>query len=179
VSERITIEGVRVIDLDAHVDDRGSLAEVYRASWMPAVRPIVQANLSRSRAGVLRGMHFHRRQTDHWVIESGSAWVGLYDLRAGSPTEKTGQTIQVDAAAGLVVIVIPPGVAHGFCALTDLTLLYLVDVEFDGGDEFGFAWNDPALGVEWPLAAPVVSDRDAAAPSLTAALADPPRFTPG
>jgi dTDP-4-dehydrorhamnose 3,5-epimerase len=122
-------------------------------------------------------MHFHRRQTDHWVIASGSGSVGLYDLRAGSPTEKTAQTIQVDAAAGLVGIVIPPGVAHGFCALTDLTLLYLVDVEFDGGDEFGFAWNDPSLGVEWPVTEPIVSDRDAAAPSLTAVLADPPRFT--
>lgn len=176
MTERRVIDGVRVIDLEAHADDRGSLTEVYRASWVPSMPPMVQANVSRSRAGVLRGMHFHRRQTDHWVIAAGRGSVGLYDLRAGSPTENAPQTIQVDAAAGLVGIVIPPGVAHGFCALTDLTLLYLVDAEFDGSDEFGFAWNDPALGIEWPVAVPVVSDRDAAAPPLAAVLADPPRF---
>jgi dTDP-4-dehydrorhamnose 3,5-epimerase len=176
MSERPPIEGVRVIELEAHADDRGSLTEVYRGSWVSWMPHVVQANLSRSRAGVLRGMHFHRRQSDHWVIASGSGSVGLYDLRDGSPTEKRAQTIRVDTAEGLVGIVIPPGVAHGFCALTDLTLLYLVDAEFDGGDEFGFAWNDPALGIDWPVAEPVVSDRDAAAPSLATVLADPPRF---
>jgi dTDP-4-dehydrorhamnose 3,5-epimerase len=68
---------------------------------------------------------------------------------------------------------IPPGVAHGFLAETDLLLGYLVDRYFDGTDESGIAWNDPELGIGWPVADPVVSDRDRSNPSLSEALRDP------
>ncbi len=173
------IQGVGLLDLDPHADVRGSLTELYRVSWWPAAPRVSQLNLSRSAAGVLRGMHVHRRQTDRWVVISGSGLVALRDLRSGSPSAGTTQTIEVDAPARLRAITIPPGVAHGFCAVTDLTLLYLVDQEFDGTDELGFAWNDPGLGVVWPVSAPVLSDRDLAAPGLTRFVAEQASFPAG
>jgi dTDP-4-dehydrorhamnose 3,5-epimerase len=168
------LHGVQIRELISHTDVRGSLAEVYRREWFPEAESVVQVNLSRSRAGVLRGMHFHRRQTDYWCFVEGSAFVGLFDLRAGSPSERQAQTFGLDTASVLRGLVIPPGVAHGFYAETDVTLLYLVDRAFDGRDEHGFAWNDPDLPIEWPDARPTVSERDAIAVPLVEALLDPP-----
>jgi dTDP-4-dehydrorhamnose 3,5-epimerase len=134
---------------------------------------MLQANVSRSRAGVLRGPHFHRRQADYWVVIEGRAFVGLIDLRAGSPTESERQqlTLDGDEPAGLYI---PPGVAHGFYAQTDLILQYLVDTYHDGSDEFGVAWDDPDLGIAWPTTQPLLSERDRANPSLAEVLRDPP-----
>jgi dTDP-4-dehydrorhamnose 3,5-epimerase len=160
--------------LQIHADDRGSLAETYRREWLPTgARDMVQANLSRSRAGVLRGPHFHRRQADYWVVIEGRAFVGLVDLRAGSPTEGERQQLTLDAEepAGLYI---PPGVAHGFYAQTDLILQYMVDAYHDGTDEFGIAWDDPELGIAWPTTQPVLSERDRTNPSLAEVLRDPP-----
>lgn len=137
---------------------------------------MVQSNLSRSRSGVLRGMHFHRRQADYWCVLEGRALVALYDLRAGSPTQGEAASIEIDVAEGYRGIYVPPGVAHGFFARSDMALQYLVDRYFDGTDEFGFTWDDPALPVTWPAAEPILSDRDASAPALSEALADPPRW---
>ena len=84
---------------------------------------------------------------------SGEMFVALVDLRTGSPTERAdldAATVGGDAAG----LFIPPGVAHGFLAETDLVLGYLVDRYFDGTDEWGVAWNDPALGIDWPAADP-------------------------
>lgn len=135
-----------------------------------------QANLSRSRAGVLRGLHFHRRQTDFQVFVAGVAAIGLFDLRQGSPTEGRSFLVQADAEQGPIGVLVPPGVAHGFCALTEVTLIYLVDEEFTGQDEHGVAWDDPALGIDWPLEAPILSDRDRSNPPLADVLRDPPAF---
>jgi dTDP-4-dehydrorhamnose 3,5-epimerase len=134
---------------------------------------MLQANVSRSKAGVLRGPHFHRRQADYWVVIEGRAFVGLIDLRAGSPTESERQqlTLDGDEPAGLYI---PPGVAHGFYAQTDLILHYLVDTYHDGSDEFGVAWDDPDLGIAWPTTQPLLSDRDRTNPSLAEVLRDPP-----
>jgi dTDP-4-dehydrorhamnose 3,5-epimerase len=73
---------------------------------------------------------------------------------------------------------IPPGVAHGFLAVTDLTLGYLVDRYFDGSDEWGIAWNDPELGIDWPATDPVLSERDRNNPRLAEALRDPIPYRP-
>jgi dTDP-4-dehydrorhamnose 3,5-epimerase len=169
--------GVAVSDLIAHPDDRGALTELFRQSWLPPGISMVQANLSTSRAGVLRGMHFHRHQVDYWIVLEGVAFVGLFDLRAGSPSERATATITLDAAAGLHALYIPPGVAHGFCAVTEMQLQYLVSCEFTGADEHGFSWNDPALGIRWPVADPIVSERDSTSGSLADALADQPTFS--
>ena len=171
----IAIEGIHLVDLSSHSDDRGSFTELYRRDWIPGSREMVQGNLSQSRTGVLRGLHFHRRQADYWVVLNGDAIVGLFDLRAGSPTEGEPATLRLRGAdpRGLYI---PAGVAHGFAAESDVRLLYLVDEPFDGSDEAGIAWNDAGLGISWPRANPILSGRDRANPSLAAALADPPRY---
>lgn len=170
------IAGVRIVDLTTRTDPRGGFTELFRLDRFPGVRPMVQCNLSYSRPGVLRGMHFHRLQADYWCVLEGRALVGLYDLRAGSPTERTGWSMDVDATEGHRGIYVPPGVAHGFFAHSEVKLHYLVDRHFDGTDEFGFSWEDPDLPITWPVSDPTVSARDAAAPALAEVLNDPPRW---
>jgi dTDP-4-dehydrorhamnose 3,5-epimerase len=176
VTDPDRLAGVRIRELIARSDDRGSFTEIFRPEWLPGTQPIAQSNLSRSHAGVLRGMHFHRRQADYWCFTRGHVWVALFDLRAGSPTERRPQTLELDAPREMIGLYVPPGVAHGFYAHTEATLLYLVDRGFDGTDEFGFAWNDPDLPVTWPAGNPVVSERDRTAPPLSEALSDPPEW---
>lgn len=114
-------------------------------------------------------MHFHRRQSDWWVLIEGSAFVALLDLRGtGSPGSP--ETLSLDASDRLTGLYIPPGVAHGFLALTDMTLQYMVDLPFDGTDEHGFAWDDPAAAIDWPNPNPVLSERDMSNPTLEEAL---------
>ena len=164
----VGIEGVRLFSLTAHEDGRGSVAEIFRREWIPGADEFVQANLSMSKAGVLRGLHFHRRQADYWCVLGGTAFVGLYDLREGSPTSGSKAEVTLSSDLGRSGLYIPPGVAHGFYAETDLMLAYLVDRTFDGTDEFGVAWDDPEVAIAWPNADPIVSDRDRANPALTA-----------
>ncbi len=170
-----SIAGVETWELRRLGDERGSFAETYRREWLPAgAREMVQSNLSRSRAGVLRGMHYHREQADHWVVIEGRAFVALYDLRTGSPTRGERQELEMDgqSPSGLYI---PPGVAHGFSARTEVALQYLVDAYYGSGqDEHGIAWDDPELGIGWPDPEPVLSERDRANPPLAEALHDPP-----
>ena len=131
----------------------------------------MQANLSSSARGVLRGLHLHQRQLDRWIVLDGVAFVALVDLRpmvvgqAAEPSLLTA-TLRKDDT-----VVIPPGVAHGFLAIEPLELMYVVTNEYDGTDELGFAWNDPLVGVDWPIVPtldgrPVVSDRDNSNPAI-------------
>lgn len=170
------IRDVRLVDLVAHGDPRGTFTELYRQAWLPdGVPPIVQTNLSRSAAGVLRGLHFHRRQADYWCVLSGRAFVVLADLRADAPTFRRVETVTFDAGEAHRGLYVPPGVAHGFCALTDLDLLYQVDAYFTGEDEHGVAWDDPELAIAWPVERPILSERDRRNPSLADALGEPPQ----
>ncbi len=119
-------------------------------------------------------MHFHQRQWDLWVPAGGTLFAAVYDLRTGSPTEAAHDTVELDAATPQALL-IPPGVAHGYQALTDATLVYLVTNEYDGTDEEGLRYDDPALGFAWPEPAGAVSDRDRDAPDATDVVR--PRFT--
>jgi len=168
----VGIAGVSLFLLAVHPDSRGSFTEVFRQEWLPPGAQMLQANLSRSRAGVLRGLHFHRRQADYWCISSGKALVGLFDLRRGSPTAGKRAEIRLDAGEGSRSLYIPKGVAHGFYAETDVLLQYLVDQYYTGGDEFGVAWDDPDVGIEWPARDPILSDRDRSNPPLADVLKD-------
>lgn len=162
------IDGASWGKLTRHADERGAFRELWRASDRPAV---VQANLSTSAAGVLRGLHLHRRQTDYWVVGVGRAFVALVDVRpllddaAASPIVESRELAEDDW------VVIPPGVAHGFLAVARLELLYFVTNPYDGTDEQGFAWDDPLAAVPWPVATtpsglPILSTRDTTNPSL-------------
>jgi dTDP-4-dehydrorhamnose 3,5-epimerase len=169
------IEGVRVTGLETRADERGSFTEVYRKAWFSGGPVFVQGNLSRSHMGVVRGMHYHVRQADLWVPIDGTITIGLHDVRSSSPTGGASMTLDLGQSPDTrAAVFIPPGVAHGFCATSELLLLYLVDREYDGTDEHGFSPTDPALGFTWPVASPILSDRDREAPGLNEALAAHP-----
>jgi len=160
------IDGVLRRPVTFHPDQRGSFGELWRAAWSdPLGDPMCQANLSRSDARVLRGLHVHRRQADLWIVAEGRAFIGLVDTRPAVRGEGPPIVDSIDAGPGEAVY-LPAGVAHGFYAREPLTLVYLVTNEYDGSDELGFAWDDSAVGVPWPDPAPIVSERDAAAPPL-------------
>jgi len=166
IRESALIRGVKHVGVEVHGDSRGGFAETFRKTWFPERDwSEVQINLATSRAGVLRGLHYHFRQIDYWWLVSGRVRVGLYDLRCGSPTEGVRETVGLDAAAPAGLF-IPAGVAHGYLALTDIAICYLVDRYFDGSDERGVAWNDPEIAMPWGVLAPILSARDASNPRL-------------
>jgi dTDP-4-dehydrorhamnose 3,5-epimerase len=178
------IEGVRFGAVPRHADARGSFRELWRASAFPALTSaetgtpegsepqFVQANLSTSGRGVLRGLHYHRRQLDYWVVASGRALVALVDVRPVLAASGDRPIVETHELPTDEWVIIPAGVAHGFLALEPLDMLYLVTNEFDGADELGFAWDDPAVGVPWPAVEgtpdgrPILSERDKTNPSL-------------
>jgi dTDP-4-dehydrorhamnose 3,5-epimerase len=187
-ARRSALPGVRYGQLTSHGDARGAFTELWRASSLGGAAgpgatagpsttagPFVQANLSTSSAGVLRGLHLHRRQLDYWVVVGGRAFVALVDARAhiGGSTPAAPPAVETRELRPNGWVVIPAGVAHGFLALDALQLLYLVTNEYDGSDELGFAWDDPAVGVPWPAVTstpdgqPIVSGRDSSNPSLS------------
>lgn len=165
------IAGVIVVTPEVHGDARGRFVETYRRSWFPEGREMVQGNRSDKQAGALVGLHYHLHQADYWYVPRGRALVGLHDLRAGSPTDGATLTLEIgEPETGELHrgVYIPPGVAHGFCALTDMTMTYLVDQYYNAADELGLAWNDPVLGVAWPTNEPILSARDRANPTRAA-----------
>jgi dTDP-4-dehydrorhamnose 3,5-epimerase len=187
------LPGVRYGRLNRLADSRGSFAELWRASsfgdlseeatGLPNAR-FVQANLSSSAQGVLRGLHYHRRQLDFWTVVSGRALVALVDVRPVLADPAAHAVVETRELGETETVTIPTGVAHGFLALEPLRLLYLVTNEYDGSDELGFAWDDPAVGVEWPRVPgtpdgrPILSERDRSNPTLTELverLSDPAR----
>lgn len=160
------INGVYFVQPKNIEDERGRFAEIFRGEWIPGAREMVQVNRSFSKAGVLRGMHYHLFQADYWYIVSGQAFIALYDFRATSKTAEKVETFEIKEGEGGGVY-IPPGVAHGFYATTDTTLLYMVDQTFDGTDELGVYYDDPALEITWPFdEEPTLSERDKGCPML-------------
>ena len=156
-----TIQGVQTVPLDAFGDERGRFMETFRIEWFPqADWGRLQSNRSDSAAGVLRGLHYHFNQVDYWLAMRGRIRVGLVDLRRSSPTYLASASLDLgeDKPLGLFI---PEGVAHGFAALTDCTLMYIVNNYYDGGaDEYGIAWDDPQADIDWGIANPALSQRD-------------------
>jgi dTDP-4-dehydrorhamnose 3,5-epimerase len=168
------IDDVVVVEPDVHGDDRGRFVETYRRHWLPLGREMVQSNRSERQAGSVVGLHYHLHQADYWYVLRGTARVVLHDLREGSATD--GVTIVLDLSGDEDRgIFIPPGVAHGFAALTDVLLWYLVDGYYNPADELGLAWDDPSVGADWGIASPVLSARDRANPLRVAI---PPALRP-
>ena len=180
-----TLRGVRYGRVVRHADSRGSFRELWRASAFPTLTPaetgapagseprFVQANLSTSAPGVLRGLHYHRRQLDYWTVATGRALVALVDVRSLLDASGDRALVETRELAADEWVLIPAGVAHGFLALESLALLFLVTNEFDNTDELGFAWDDPAVAVPWPTISgtpdgrPILSDRDRSNPPLS------------
>jgi dTDP-4-dehydrorhamnose 3,5-epimerase len=166
------IAGVLCVALQAHSDDRGRLLETFRQEWLPGAPPMVQGTRSDSRRGVVRALHYHFKQADYWYVPSGRLFAAMYDLRRSSPTR--GNRFCVEMGEGAEIgLYIPPGVAHGFQALGDVTLTYLVDRAYDSTDENGLAWDDPDAAIPWPLATDaILSERDLTNPKLSEIPAD-------
>jgi dTDP-4-dehydrorhamnose 3,5-epimerase len=146
------------LPLTLHEDERGWFSELARASGLP--KPFVQANLSRSRTGVIRGLHYHDRgQDDLFVCLQGMVRVVVLDRESGETfTEDIGDE-------NPVAIYVPGRNAHGFEALTDLFFCYHVTEEYDPAnqDEQGICWADPRVKHLWSTESPTLSPRDLAA----------------
>jgi len=159
--------------IKAFADERGRFRETFRREWFPQVSwEKLQSNQSDSKAGVLRGLHYHFKQIDYWYVPSGQIRAALVDLRPSSPTYKASMTLEMGGENNIGLF-IPEGVAHGFVALTDCTLIYIVNNYYEGcKDEYGVAWDDPALNLDWGVEAPIISERDAQNPKLADIPAD-------
>jgi dTDP-4-dehydrorhamnose 3,5-epimerase len=148
------------IPLARHADERGWFCELARASGLP--KPVRQANLSWSRKGVIRGLHYHARgQDDLFVCLQGMVRVVVLD-------RDTGETFTEDIGDDNPVAIYIPGYrAHGYEALTDALFAYLVTEEYDPADpdEHGVPWNDPRVVDLWSTTSPLLSDRDRVAAS--------------
>jgi dTDP-4-dehydrorhamnose 3,5-epimerase len=153
------IAGVLLVRLAGHADDRGRFMETFRQEWFAGAPPMVQGNRSDSIRGTLRGLHYHLHQSDYWYVPYGTIVVALHDLRASAPSSGMSMAFEI-GTDNEVGVYIPPGVAHGFQAVTDATLTYLVDNYYDPNDENGLAWDDPDAAIPWPIPEPLLSDRD-------------------
>lgn len=161
------IDDVVIRQLTAHGDARGFFVETWRKEWFPAGFEPLQANRADRGAGSVTGLHFHLHQVDWWYFSQGRARFVLVDLREGSATKGEVMTTDVDASKEHVGIYVPRGVAHGFSAITDVTLNYLVSRTYDPSDENGVAWDDPDLAIDWGVSDPIVTERDSTNPRLS------------
>ena len=154
------IAGIQRLSLQRFEDERGWFSELARASDLP--KPIRQANLAQSRAGVIRALHYHERgQDDLFVCLQGIVRVVVLDRDSGETfTEDIGDE-------NPVAIYVPGTLAHGYEALTDCLFCYLVTEEYDPSapDEHGVPWNDPRVVDLWSTSSPILSERDAAVAS--------------
>ena len=157
-----SLPGVRYGAVARMADARGAFRELWRADAFGAIEPgdagadpattptFVQANLSTSAPGVLRGLHYHQRQLDYWVVASGRAFVALVDLRPvlrGTGDQPVVETRELREDEW---VVIPAGVAHGFLALEALGMLYLVTNPYDGAMSWASPGTTPSPGSAGP-----------------------------
>jgi dTDP-4-dehydrorhamnose 3,5-epimerase len=168
----LDLAGLALVRRDVRRDDRGFFVECYRAEHFRAhdiPARFVQLNHSRSRAGVLRGLHYQARPAQGKLVgvTRGRIWDVAVDLRPDSATFGKSFAAVLDDEAGLLLW-IPPGFAHGFCVLGDepADVLYQVDAPYEPSGEGGIRWDDPELAIAWPLGAPLVSSRDRQLPSF-------------
>lgn len=167
-------EGLLLVDAPAFPDERGVFMESFRADeWAKAgLPPLLQDNLSRSKKGVVRGLHFQKEP--HAVgklvrCARGRVFDVAVDIRKGSPTY--GKWLGVELSEeGNRCLWVPAGFAHGFCALTDdAVVTYKVTGYWSAGVDGGVRWDDPAIGVKWPVppSEALVSAKDRALPLLS------------
>lgn len=164
------LNGPILIAPAVHGDARGFLVETYRHSAVAELgveHAFVQDNQSRSRAGTARGMHFQPGQAKLVRCARGSILDVVVDIRRGSPQFGQWEGVVLDDVDHRQLYV-PDGFAHGFCVLSDLAdVTYKVSTYYDPASESGFAFDDPAVGIEWPTEGElVVSARDREAPPL-------------
>ena len=165
------LDGLILLEPEVHGDERGFLVETFSANaWREHGVEVefVQDNHSRSRRGILRGLHFQTAPGQAKLVRCprGRIFDVAVDLRRGSPTYGDWEGHELDDESHRQLF-IPVGFAHGFCALSDVAdANYKVSSYYDPETERGIAWDDPEVAVEWPIADPEISERDRTAPRL-------------
>ena len=176
----LSLPDVLLIEPTVYEDHRGSFAELFnRERFERAGLPsdFVQDNISRSRLGVIRGLHYQLAQPQGKLIGAigGRVFDVAVDIRRGSPTFGHHASTLLEAGDGRLLYV-PAGFAHGFAALSDeATVLYKCSDFYAPDDQFGVAYDDPALGISWPVETPILAERDTLWPRLQEAKT--PAFT--
>jgi dTDP-4-dehydrorhamnose 3,5-epimerase len=173
------IPGVLLIQPEIYEDSRGSFYEGWSSTryadhGVPA--SFVQDNYSVSHRDVLRGLHLQHPHGQGKLVHTivGSVYDVVVDVRRGSPSYGKWVGVRLGGDDRLQMY-IPPGLAHGFCVLSDTAVFaYKCSEVYRPETEIGVAWNDPDLGIDWPTADPILSDRDAALDPLRAI--DPARL---
>lgn len=165
------IPGLVIVEPVVHGDHRGFFMETwnarrYRAHGLPDT--FVQANLSRSEAGVIRGLHYQYPQPQGKLVSvlEGRAFDVAVDIRPGSPTFRQWAAVEL-SAENFRQFYVPEGFAHGFCALGGPVLLsYLCTAEYAQDHDAAIAWDDPDIAIDWPIEPVQLSGKDRAAPRL-------------
>ena len=167
----LALPEVILVEPDVHRDPRGFFVETYHLEKYRAggiTGPFVQDNHSRSVQGTLRGLHAQRRRPQGKLVRAvdGEMFDVAVDIRRGSPT--FGRWVGVRLSGeNFRQLYVPPGFAHGFCVLSEVVNVEYKCTDFyDAADEIGLAWNDPDVGIEWPIRDPIISDKDRRLPAL-------------
>lgn len=166
-----SIPGLLVIEPKVFADARGFFMETYHAGHFSHAGidfQFVQDNHSRSARGVLRGIHYQEPNAQGKLVRCtrGALFDVAVDVRVGSPHFGKWYAVEL-TEANKKMLWIPPGFAHGFCALTDgADLVYKCTALYDPSADRTLLWNDPDLAIDWPIKDPLLSPKDAAAPRL-------------
>lgn len=162
------LPGLLVIEPDIFQDHRGRFLETWKQGSGPALPPFVQDNLSHSRRGVLRGLHFQhpKGQGKLVTVVHGEVFDVAVDIRRGGPTfgRWWGTRLSADDYRQLWI---PAGFAHGFVSLADDSIVtYKCTALYSPADERTLRWDDPDIGIDWPVEGPELSEKDKRAPLL-------------
>jgi dTDP-4-dehydrorhamnose 3,5-epimerase len=170
--EPTSLPGVLIVQPTVFPDDRGFFLETYKRSDFKASGldvSFVQENTSRSVQGTLRGLHAQREpkaQGKLVRVVFGEIFDVAVDIRHGSPTYGRWVSVALSAANHRSVF-IPPGYVHGFCVVSpEAEVIYKTTEEYAPELEYGVRWDDPSLGIPWPVKTPRLSDRDRGWPTL-------------
>lgn len=167
--ENTKIPGVLVLQPRVFRDTRGFFFESWRQKDYKELgisEDLIQDDISFSRQNVLRGLHVHRQQGQLLTVLCGKIFDVVVDVRENSPTYNQFVTFELSAETPQQIYM-PPGTAHGFCVLSETALLhYKCSAYYDPKAEEGIRWDDPTLGIPWPVKAPVLSARDQGHPGL-------------
>lgn len=166
IFKETTISGVYIIETKKYGDERGYFMEIYKKEDFDEaglVYNFLQDNQSKSRKGVLRGLHFQKKYPQAKLVRciEGEVFDVCVDLRKDSPTYGKWESVVLSAEKGNQFM-IPRGFAHGFVVLSDTaTFCYKCDEKYHPEDEGGILWNDEFIGISWPLISkPLLSEKD-------------------